>query len=471
MSVLQSCSRPTELRLCFGAFVSMFVSFTPAVFVCFLTVGCGESLAGNGNLPVSGSADPTLLPVASGQVEDLGAYGGRTLAAGQTYTDPATGVLVVKLTDANTPIAGNGRGVPDYSEGGPLISQPWDSAGGIFYTLYVMVDVSPSTHYFVDVKYPDMTLHNWRQLSVMENVDLMWAWSLNPATPRVGYGLGMPSRNVLRKFDTDAMSELTGGGFPKTIPEQSGWLQVSVNDEWFAMRSRSTPTVFAYGPGTNTLHTWVFNSLDEPHLDRDGGYVYVIKTEVTAGCYSDANLNIIRLMRTSDGQEVQPAPNVSAWPAACSNELYNTHIAGLRGRMVTENPHASLGTQGRWEYAYDPVADQVIFHHSEDDAFDSSGHRAGQWVFNNGNGGSSQWYVTSNFGGSAALRDAVGFVSIDPSMPVRLLAHHYTVGAKTNYFAQPHATVSPDGKLVMWGSTMGVDGGRLDAFLARVPAR
>lgn len=416
-----------------------------------------------------GAANPALLPIAAGQMSNFAAYQGGTLAAGQQYLDPVTGVLVVKLSDENTPFANNARGYPDYAEGGPHISQAWEVGGDTYYTVYLGVGAGPSTHYFVDVKHPELTLHNWRQLPNMENRDLMWAWSLNPSTPRVGYGFGMPGRNVLRKFDTGAMTELAEDNFPRSMPEQALWLQNSVNDTWFAFQNDGTKNQYAWNSVTDVLHTWNIGSLNEGHIDRNGSYLYTISRE-SHSCDRYGSVNIISLFRLSDGVEIQPSPAVTDWPDGCEDELWNTHIAGLRGRMVTTNPNAGFGSRGRWFYDYNPATDEVRFHHSEQATFASSGHRAGQWVFDNGDL-DSQWYVTSNWGTGGqnhAFFAAVGFVNTDPGQPPRLLAHHYS--SVTDYYTQPHATVSPDGKLVLWGSTMGVTGGRIDAFLARVPA-
>ncbi len=71
------------------------------------------------------------------------------------------------------------------------------------------------------------------------------------------------------------------------------------------------------------------------------------------------------------------------------------------------------------------------------------------------------------------LHEGVGFWQISDvtASNWRLLAHHYSAEDKTDYYTQPHATISPDGKVVMWGSEMNVVTGRVDVFIALTPTR
>ena len=107
-------------------------------------------------------------------------------------------------------------------------------------------------------------------------------------------------------------------------------------------------------------------------------------------------------------------------------------------------PHATKGKRPQRRINADGSNKTDII--KEPDYVGSSGHRAGQWVVGN-DAGTSQWYVASHYAGSTlpgAL--AVVFVRADGS-DVRFLAHHYSKGT-ASYRRQPHATVSPDGRLV-----------------------
>ena len=62
----------------------------------------GPGAAAGGN----GTADPSALPAASGQLKNVAAYTAlnvRGMAAGGSYTDPVTGVRVWKMTSASVP--------------------------------------------------------------------------------------------------------------------------------------------------------------------------------------------------------------------------------------------------------------------------------------------------------------------------------------------------------------------------------
>jgi hypothetical protein len=70
---------------------------------------------------------------------------------------------------------------------------------------------------------------------------------------------------------------------------------------------------------------------------------------------------------------------------------------------------------------------------------------------------------------AGAIHEAVALYRLDGS-EVKILAHHYSVGVP-DYWQTPRATISPDGKLVMFDSNMNDAGGRGDVFAVEVPER
>ena len=62
----------------------------------------------------------------------------------------------------------------------------------------------------------------------------------------------------------------------------------------------------------------------------------------------------------------------------------------------------------------------------------------------------------------------IGLVNI--ANDKRILAAHDAIGTGYDTGGQPHPTLAPDGKLVMWTSNMN-NSGRFDTFVARVPVR
>jgi hypothetical protein len=70
----------------------------------------------------------------------------------------------------------------------------------------------------------------------------------------------------------------------------------------------------------------------------------------------------------------------------------------------------------------------------------------------------------------ALVHDAVALLRLDGS-DARLVCHHYSLDAEERYEAMPKATISPDGKLVMFSSNMNDSDGRIDVFAAEVPVQ
>jgi hypothetical protein len=103
--------------------------------------------------------------------------------------------------------------------------------------------------------------------------------------------------------------------------------------------------------------------------------------------------------------------------------------------------------------------------------FPGQEHRSGMWVFNNGDGNTSQWWTTDPSGSddsNGAIRTGmIGLVNINGTS-ARLLAVHNSTGGNV-YNAQPHTTLAPDGKFVMWTSDN--HGSRTDVYVVRVPVK
>jgi len=184
-------------------------------------------LAGGGG---GGNADPTLLPVATGQTPGSPSFPG---AAGGSYLDPVTNRRVWRVTDATTPVA-NERGNIDYADGGPFISLPWTAAGKTKYTILHVARVPPNNHYLVDFNYTDEVFEN-RRGPVASTQELTWAFSCNPATPRIAYYM---TPTQIRRYDTALDADANIGNFPHTPAFLGGleadWFSVDKDDRWFS---------------------------------------------------------------------------------------------------------------------------------------------------------------------------------------------------------------------------------------------
>lgn len=398
----------------------------------------GSSLIGSAEVTVSSLpvVDLTLLPSATGQRPVSGTYG-RRLNAGDTYVDPNTGVTVLKLTSAVVPVANSGM-YHGYSEGGPNISQAWKGADGqTYYTAMV-------GGWLVDIRYATLTTHNWRQVGVGET---QFAFSLNPATPRIAYVV-TGSRRVDR-INTVTLSIESTSGWPWIISapgDYAGWLQTQVNDTWLALMLNSNRTVVAFRPSDGfqrvVTEAQAGVSIDEPHMDRELGIVYL---STNAEPYNKiVNLALGTFTNPSDPQGINA----------------DDHAAPLRGRIVsmswTANGVISVTPDGQVTTVASPVTD-----------WSGDWHMAGQWVFDN----PLQYFVVDQWKGVGdypIFKGMIGLVSVGNDK--RILAAHDAQGTGYGTGGQPHPTLAPDGKLVMWTSNMG-NSGRYDTFIARVPVR
>ncbi len=403
--------------------------------------------------PPSGAvADPTQLPIAARQTPPAGSYG-RTLTSGQRYIDPVSGMTVLKITDANTPIA-NTRAHHDYSEGGPYISQPWVGSDGFTYYT-VMVAIEPN-RYLVDLRYDTMTLSNWRLIDL--DGDLSFMFSLDPATPRIAYAELNSASNIVQRYNTATNRVENIGAWPwRPAAGSLNWMQNQLNDKWFVAMGNNT-TIVAFRASDGLQRSWSgIAGLDEPHIDREQPYVYI----------ASGNANLVGDL-TNGGSLTAPAGD-PAWPYNPGSLENSAHVNPVRGHLVGV---ANSANQAYW--THNVLTGQTVSFATANavDGFPGEYHQAGQWVFNNGDAGAAQWFAIDPSGSdysTAAIRSGmIGLVKTDGS-PARLLAVHNSSGGN-NYQTQPHVTLAPDGKFVMWTSDSNA-GGRTDAYIVRLPVK
>ena len=400
----------------------------------------GEPTGGDngGGFTAESIADPTRLPQATGQHPTAGTYG-RNLPAGQTYVDPNTGVTVLKLTSASVPTS-NGGMYHGYSEGGPNISQPWTGTDG---ETYYSVKVGG---WLVDIRYSSLTPLNWRRVDYWGEIG--FAFSLNPATPRIAY---LVNDKRVDRYNTATNATENTGRWPWNIAaggDYPQWLQTQLNDTWLVTMLQSTTTIVGFRPSDGferaVTPAAAGVSIDEPHLDRQDPVVYISGD-------SDPKNKMINL--ATGAFKVPTDPN--GW-------AQDSHQAPMRGKTVAQghwqaNAIVATGSDGRvWKVA-SPTPTDV----------NGDYHLAGQWVFNN----PAEYFVADQWaanGSNAIYRGMIGFVSM--AGDVRLLAATDATGTGYGTGGQPHPTLAPDGKFVMWTSNMN-GSARYDTFIARVPVK
>jgi hypothetical protein len=416
--------------------------------------------------PPGAVANPALLPLATGQTPGAGTYG-RTLSAGQFYLDPISGVPVVKLTSTTSPSAGSHAS--GYANGGPHMSQPWVGSDGFTYYTLALED----SGWLIDIRYDLIGVSdpraNMRKMPYAPG-EVDYAWSMNPATPRILYLT--TADKTLSRYNTQTMALANTGVFPVTFSAAGSsltWIQTQLNDTWIAGM-------------LNSNHTYVaVNTTTGQQLNMSSARSGLTHDEL----HLDMTLPIVYLSVSNSGQDNRPwlldtDTILSPWsivPAGGGSgaEALDDHATPMRGGM---SAFYQGGSPWGGMYAYNRVANTMTavivgsanFHYYSGD-FYSNG--AGNF-FGFGTLYNDQWVIAEQWladGGIGKIRSGViGFAKIDGSSVRYLAAHDCLItNASAQYFEIPQSQMSPDGKLVFWTSNMN-NSGNYQAFVAKVPA-
>lgn len=232
--------------------------------------------------PVSGGGtpDPTLLPAATNQALDFTAYdapGVAAMAPGDSYTDPVTGVTIVKLTTASSPVASAGTyaSAVDYGSGGCRIGRPTNGV----YPIVIQVKVETAAEEHIITFNPATKAVGYRSACPGDQRELVRAFSY--VTPNVMYAVS--GNSTIRKYDVSGgtPSEITGGVWPKSLSaflhgeSRFVWFQHTVDDRYFCMMAGDAGHwVVLWDSQNDTVQDHDFVSFDEPKLSKDGRYVF-----------------------------------------------------------------------------------------------------------------------------------------------------------------------------------------------------
>jgi len=414
------------------------------------SLGC-ESTATGASGGSGAVADPTLLPVASGQAPNVAAYDALNLVnqpAGFSYNDPVTHVKIWKVTSGTIPAVNTSAG-HDYADGGNRASLGWGPDNNS-HTILIRGD--GMAYHLVDFT-RGVGFSNYRVLpaGAQPDRDLCFSFSNLASQPRIAYVL---HNGVLLRFNTQTMQLEHTGNFPHTL-NAFAWLQHDRNDVWFVGLVNAT-TAFAWNGQTNQYLTHSESWLDEGRLERDGRYVVL-----TNGGGQ------VRLWDLSDNS-FGPTQNegINFWFA---------HNASLRSRWVTADVNVSAPfAEDRYAVSGGSVVKTQILNQSAGTLV----HHAGNWVQSDAELGGDlnrQWSFLSGYdddprwANSVLWQHAIGVQRSDGS-DQRLLLHHYSVNPGPSYWAIPWGTPSPDGKVVIFNSNMN-GAARYDLFVAEMPLR
>jgi hypothetical protein len=385
-------------------------------------------------------------------VKNVTAYNGlnvRGMAAGTSYADPVTGVRVWKATSATVPSA-NSYAVNLYSEGPTQVSREW--APGRHTVLTVL---SSGAFYLGDFQ-RGVGFSNWRPLP---GGSTHLTFSKNAATPRIAYITTSDGR--LRRYDTGTNSWADTGLFPAAFNSGNGvWLQQDRNDRWFVALGAVGGSVIAWNSQTGELRSRTVSGLDEPYFDKDGRYVFMNHGSTTSTIW-DLQSNTTYGIR---------APGASGFG----------HMPALRSFFLAADVNTGNGIMPIWRLDPTPAGNHVQIG-TFNNGYSPDFHWSGQWLQDAGELPNEdltrQWALVSTFNETftatgGGVKEGIGLMRLDGS-DLRLLAHHYSTnfgGGDLGYWSQPHATTSPDGKLVLFSSSM-LGSGRADLFAIEVPTR
>jgi hypothetical protein len=375
-------------------------------------------------------ADPTLLPVATGQIEGLAPA--QSLAANGSFVDPVSGVRVWKLTDATFPIA-NINCRSDREHAGAQISAAWNDDHHTI-SFVIQDGVVNDQRFLVDFQ-RGVGFSNSRKLVVQGGEDL-FAFTTDPVNPQVAFAGDGLGRLHLLDTATNTKVEST------TFPLQEVFTLPSVSAGGRVIAAQSTNTGFiALDTATGQRFTLVTGGDNVPVVDHAGRFV--------TQAVSDAS----QLWKIGE-------PTSSSWQPPTGDFQASTGVSGgfvavdvdsgggdmkIYFSDPEQQTHVQIGNYG----GYDTVSLASQWIQTDVPALE-------QWLL----------YTTAEqgFPGATKLDDAIGFFRLDGEF--RFLAHHYTDDSPT-FYKQPRASMSPDGRLVVFTSTMGTD--RTDVYVAEVP--
>jgi hypothetical protein len=199
--------------------------------------------------------------------------------------------------------------------------------------------------------------------------------------------------------------------------------------------------------------------LDEVQLDKSGHYLLW----VTAQGASQPGANVFKVVDL----DARPA-TVTPLNAGPPDYAMNHYALGTGKLICGPNGHAGpayLGLTLRSLAA--PHAYHTIVNFSPN-YFSPTGGSADHISWENDD---ESWFEVEHFSASAGgawypFRDEITLVEARAGGRVRRLLHHHAVVKE--YYDQPRANISRDGRLIAFTSNWGVAGGRRDLFVARI---
>ena len=483
--------------------------------------------------PSTGSvADPTLLPSANRQLPNFETYIGRNLRAGQSYSDPVTSVRVVKVTDNTTPVANAGTH-HDYASGSVQISREWGTgshtlhvwAGDDYLVDYTRgaglsnwrrasfigpdlsftFSLKPSTpriaYYLVG-----NVLHRYNTETMMQENTGNFPKNFTGAAAGTLLWLHQDKNDrwfvmmqndaalvIAWNSETNQTRTLSATRLGRAIDEphfekDGRYVMIAHTSQSYSIWDLETdqvtgPTnlarVHAGGarsnfvgsnPDLGTAPLWRLNPASGFRTDIFTGSAVGTGDQhradqwVQTGATIDANLTLQWMLHgiSEDGEVAAGTWTVHSGQIHVTTPnfapAYQKPSIGVRSvRQFVTGDVTRVSRQLTQVSSLGALVEGSFF-------YDATATRLYVWA---AGGGSPAGRVALR--APARSHDALAFVRLDGS-DMRLLVHHYSEGTN-DYWEIPRATISADGKLVMFDSNMNDTDGRVDVFVAEVPIR
>jgi hypothetical protein len=286
---------------------------------------------------------------------------GRNLSAGDTYTDPITGVTVIKLTDSNTPVASNTNAYPSTAQT-TCVSLPWGDSNEMRTVMVMSVSGGFTRAYLGDVDITTGTLSNWRLFNSPEIGRAESAVAFSNIDEDILY---VSSNSQIRKYNRKWDSWVTDADFPKTITglSRGSVLRVSANDDVF-VTTQYTRQWFAYWRKGADVQCSPSGKNGQGGLTPDGNW----------GWFNESDSN------SSYAYLVGPAPGsvCTVTELTPATAFRNSHAATMDKYIFSYNPSAA-SPQAQYLNCDTEVVTTLG---SPGELIGGSSHFAGNWVVN-----------------------------------------------------------------------------------------
>jgi hypothetical protein len=224
------------------------------------------------------------------------------------------------------------------------------------------------------------------------------------------------------------------------------------NDNVFAFTRRdATYNVAGYLVWKRDTNQVVYNvnttQLDEVQVDKSGKYLVVKTGQQGAGAIEVQIVNLKTLTvedLTDDGPDYAPGHSDNGKQIVIGADNWRNQLT----YRTLDDPHSSYTLIN---YGDDWTQDYHISMLANNE----------KWV-------SLSSYSPTSGTADGPFHDEIYQVATNGSLAVRRLAHHFSIYGG-DYYASPRADISRDGHFVAFTSNWGVEGGRKDVFILKIP--